>query len=44
MQIEVTTVCMYGYVKRVEPDALPVEGVSHQCEMVPAFKACPETI
>jgi glutathione S-transferase len=50
MQIEVTAVCMYGYVKRVEPDALPagrypnLEGLSHQCEMVPAFKACPETI
>ena len=50
MQIEVTTACMVGYVKRVEPDALPagrypkLDALSHACEMLAAFKACPETI
>ena len=50
MQIEVTTACMYGYVNRVEPDALAMarypklDGVSRKCEMTPAFRACPETI
>jgi glutathione S-transferase len=50
MQIEVTTACMVGYVKRVEPDALPagrcpqLDALSHQCEMLAAFKACPELI
>ena len=48
MQIDVTTACMYGYVKRVVPDGLPegkypnLDGISQQCEMAPAFRACPE--
>jgi len=50
MQIEVTAACMYGYVKRVEPNALPagkypnLDDLSRECERAPAFTACPEII
>jgi glutathione S-transferase len=48
MQIDVTTACMAGYVRRVEPDALPagkypnLDALGRECEKLPAFKACPE--
>jgi glutathione S-transferase len=48
MQIDVTAACMAGYVRRVEPDALPagrypnLDALSRECERLPAFKACPE--
>jgi glutathione S-transferase len=50
MQIDVTAACMLGYVKRVEPDALPagrypkLDALSQECERLDAFKACPEVI
>ena len=50
MQIEVTAACMVGYVKRVEPDALPagrypkLDALGQECERLDAFKACPEII
>jgi hypothetical protein len=48
MQIDVTTACMAGYVRRVEPDALPagrypnLDVLGRECERLQAFKACPE--
>jgi len=48
MQPEITTACMVGYVRRVEPDALPagrypsLDDLSSSCEGHPAFIACPE--
>ena len=49
MQIEITTACMFAYVMRVEPDAVAagsypnLERLSRECEMTPAFRACPQT-
>ena len=48
MQPEITTACMFAYVRRVEPDALPagrypsLEQLSATCERQPAFMACPQ--
>lgn len=48
MQPAITTACMIGYVRRVEPRALPrgrypkLEQLSSACEAHPAFAACPE--
>jgi len=48
MQPEITTACMFGYVRRTEPDALPVgrypslDYLSSTSEKQPAFIACPE--
>ena len=48
MQTDITTVCMYGYVRRVEPTALPrgrfpaLDGLNNRCESDDAFVACPE--
>jgi glutathione S-transferase len=49
MQVEITTACMSAYVMRVEPDAVPagrypnLERLSRECELTPAFRACPQT-
>jgi glutathione S-transferase len=46
MQTDITTACMLGYVRRVEPGALPdgrysyLEELAARCEVDPAFKAC----
>ena len=48
MQTNITTACMLGYVRRVEPDALAdrrypyLEELAARCEEHSAFKACPE--
>lgn len=48
MQPEITAACMFGYVRRIEPDSLPsgrypgLEELSAACENHPAFIACPE--
>jgi hypothetical protein len=48
MQPEITTACMFAYIKRIEPDAVPagnypnLERLSSECEATPAFVACPE--
>jgi glutathione S-transferase len=48
MQNDITTACMLGYVRRVEPDALPdgrypyLEELAALCEEHSAFRACPE--
>jgi glutathione S-transferase len=48
LQPAITTACMIGYVRRVEPRALPsgsyptLEQLSLACEAHPAFAACPE--
>jgi glutathione S-transferase len=50
MQIDITTVCMLGYVRRVEPGALLdgrypcLEELAARCEQHSAFKACPQAI
>jgi glutathione S-transferase len=50
MQTNITTACMVGYVRRVEPDALPegrypyLEELAARCEAASAFKACPQTV
>jgi glutathione S-transferase len=46
MQIDMTTTCMLGYVRRVEPDALAdrryphLEELAARCEEDSAFKVC----
>jgi glutathione S-transferase len=48
MQTDITTACMLGYVRRVEPGALQdgrypyLEELAVRCEEHPAFKACPQ--
>jgi hypothetical protein len=48
MQTNITTACMLGYVRRVEPDALAdrrypyLEELAARCEEHSAFKACPQ--
>ena len=48
MQTDITTACMLGYVRRVEPGALPdgrypyLEELAARCEEDSAFKACPQ--
>jgi glutathione S-transferase len=48
MQADITTACMFGYVRRVEPALVPpgrfpgLELLSRDCELHPAFIACPE--
>jgi glutathione S-transferase len=46
MQTDITTACLLGYVRRVEPDALAdrryphLEELAARCEEDSAFKAC----
>ena len=48
MQTDITTACMLGYVRRVEPGALQdgrypyLEELAARCEEDSAFKACPQ--
>jgi glutathione S-transferase len=48
MQTDITTACMLGYVRRVEPGALQdgrypyLEELVARCEEHSAFKACPQ--
>jgi glutathione S-transferase len=48
MQTDITTACMLGYVRRVEPGALQdgrypyLEELAARCEEHSAFKACPQ--
>jgi glutathione S-transferase len=48
MQTDITTACMLGYVRRVEPGALLdgrypyLEELAVRCEEHSAFKACPQ--
>ena len=50
MQIDITTVCMLGYVRRVAPGALVdgrypyLEELAARCEEHSAFKACPQAV
>jgi glutathione S-transferase len=47
-QIEITTACAFGYIKRVEPDAVSggrhplLDRLSAVCEARAEFKACPQ--
>jgi glutathione S-transferase len=47
-QTEITTACMFGYIKRVEPDAVSggrhplLDRLSAVCEAREEFKACPQ--
>lgn len=47
-QTEITAACTYAYVKRIEPDAVPIgryprlEQLSSACEMRKEFLACPQ--
>jgi glutathione S-transferase len=47
-QVIITTACMFGYVRRVEPDAAApdryrqLDRLSAGCEAMPAFLACPQ--
>ncbi|WP_072386051.1 glutathione S-transferase family protein [Hyphomicrobium sp. CS1BSMeth3] len=48
MQTEITAVCAYAYIRRVEPDAVSgaryswLDRLSGACEARPEFKACPQ--
>jgi glutathione S-transferase len=48
-QVEITTACMFGYVRRVEPEAVAkgvyggLERLTAACEARPEFMACPQT-
>ena len=48
LEPEITTACMFGYLRRAEPDALPggrypgLDDLSSSCERHTAFIACPE--
>jgi glutathione S-transferase len=50
MQTDITTACMLGYVRRVEPGALVdgrypyLEELAARCEQHSAFKACPQAV
>src|SRR3984893_192719 len=50
MQTDITTACMLGYVRRVEPGALLdgrypyLEELAARCEQHSVFKACPQAV